>query len=97
MKLLGVLGCEETASESCSKYEGGTCRAACRAEERLVPAKCRRGGAGCQCCARSCSPRESCVAMGGFCVDKNHDCKDGVLDHDGCDGYKCACCKPISK
>lgn len=92
---LCVPECDSSISKSCSRYEEGTCRPACNAEERLVDAKCP--GAACQCCARPCTPRQSCVDAGGVCIEDQKDCKDGILDSDGCDGYKCMCCKPLSK
>ncbi len=60
-----------------------------------MDAKCPGGS--CQCCARPCTPRQSCVDAGGVCIEDQKDCKDGILDSDGCDGYKCMCCKPLSK
>lgn len=82
-------------SKSCSKYEGGTCRSGCVAPERLVSARCM--GNHRYCCAKPCIPQKSCAEANGLCVENKRDCRHGILDHKGCLGYKCMCCKPLSK
>ncbi|XP_045120442.1 mucin-19-like [Portunus trituberculatus] len=98
--------CKPVSGRDCAEavecsIKNGICKKTCSGNERELKDLCQTDNTGsiCRCCAPKCSQDSACTLWGGICVDGPEQCPTEYGTHivtEGCTGYKCVCCKPVT-
>ncbi|XP_042885361.1 uncharacterized protein LOC122261661 [Penaeus japonicus] len=86
--------CKGTEKKKCTKRGGRCLKKQTKKRTELIPNACKLEG--CDCWAKPCKPKQSCIDADGTCVSKKKDCPSRVLKKSYCKGKKCFCCLPPS-